>query len=90
MGKWLEDSWSKGKQAICPQWISEAIDWQDMIAKGRHPTFKLTATQANEMREWYVNGETQKSIAGAYHVDPSCVSKIVHNKRQREVYHRNQ
>ena len=60
----------------------------DMRAKGRfkHPIGegmgmkKLTAADIPEIRRRSTLGETQKSIAASYHVDPSAISNVVRRR----------
>lgn len=59
---------------------------QDMIKKGRHPSMRLTAQQANDIRRRCATESiSQSALAREYGVDPSCISKIVNHQRQLEV-----
>lgn len=57
---------------------------QDMIKKSRHPTFTLSAEDANEIRRRCASGERQVDVAEIYKVHQSTVNKIVNGKRQKE------
>lgn len=57
---------------------------QDMIRKGRHPHFTLSADNADEIRRRCALGEKQIDVAKSYKVHQSTVNKIVRGKRQKE------
>ena len=52
------------------------------ILKGEtHPRSKLTATDIQDIRKRFAQGETQAAIARSYAVNSSHISDIIHRKR---------